>query len=66
MDIRETKTSSLKKLNASIPDNIRVSLNKNTVVLTRFTSTASAELRFEKSIVVITDTPPLIAKIYKS
>lgn len=66
MNIIEKKTSSTQKLNASIPDNIRVSLKKNTVILTRFSSQALAELKFDQSRVVITDSAPLVAKIYKS
>jgi hypothetical protein len=66
MDIKETKVSSIKKLNASIPNNISVSTNKSTVTLTRSTISASSELKFDKNIVVITNTIPLIGKIYKS
>jgi hypothetical protein len=66
MDIKETKVSSIKKLNASIPNNISVSTNKSTVTLTRNTISASSELKFDKNIVVITNTIPLIGKIYKS
>ena len=66
MDIKETKVSSIKKLNASIPNNISVSINKSTVTLTRSTISASSELKFDKNIVVITNTIPLIGKIYKS
>lgn len=66
MDIKETKTSSIKILNVSIPDNISISTNKNTAVLTNYTVSASSELKFNETTVVITDTIPLIAKIYKS